>query len=360
MHPRDRQGRFTDSSGAAMVAGGWKQAVGAKMTKAAGPREPMSEDEFQARAARVELVIGSAMKTIATDKTQVTPDGAWKPERDRVHREIAEALYAKAANVPNGGKAVIAGGLGGAGKTTVLKKHAGIDPGDYLTINPDDIKEEMARRGLVPEVPGHPDLSPMERAALVHEESSRIASLLADRAYRERKNMMWDITMSSESSVVKRVQALRAAGYDDVTGVFVDIPVEVSVQRAMSRYRRGADKHLAGEGLGGRYVPPAIIRAQRTSEGRTINREVFEGLKGQFTAWSMYDNSRTGEPPRLLGRRSAGELSAAELRRPDRATQVRNFMALASSPSLAELAPHAFGPGVRTGYGAGRTPGGKR
>ena len=38
----------------------------------------------------------------------------------------------------------MAGGLGGAGKSTVLEKYAGIDRSKYLTINPDDIKEEMA------------------------------------------------------------------------------------------------------------------------------------------------------------------------------------------------------------------------
>jgi len=261
---------------------------------------PMSDTEFEARTARVGEVIGNARKTLATEHTHTTPSGAWKPERDRIHRQIADELYAKAAHVPNDRRAVVAGGLGGAGKTTVLTKHAGIDPSEYLTLNPDDVKEVMAAKGLIPDVPGHPDLSPMERAALVHEESSRITSLMADRALREGKNMMWDITMSSESSVTKRIAALKASGYKEVRGVFVDIPVEVSVERAMSRYRRGADQHLAGKGPGGRYVPPAIIRAQRTSSGETINRGVFDKIKGSFSDWSMYDNSVTGRDPQLI------------------------------------------------------------
>lgn len=207
-------------------------------------------------------------------------------------------MYQKAEQVPNERRAVVAGGLGGAGKTTVLKGHAGVNPDHYLTINPDDIKEEMARRGLVPKVPGHGDLSPMERAPLVHEESSRIASLLADRAYRDGKNVIWDITMSSESSVAKRVAALRAHGYRSITGIFVDIPVEVSVDRAAGRYRGGAEDYRNGKGLGGRFVPPAVIRAQRTSGGSTVNRQVFDRLKGQFTDWSVYDNS--GSAPKLV------------------------------------------------------------
>jgi hypothetical protein len=48
----------------------------------------------------------------------------------------------------------------------VLGKHAGIDLTRYLTINPDDVKEEMGRRGLIPDVPG---LSPMEASDLVHD-----------------------------------------------------------------------------------------------------------------------------------------------------------------------------------------------
>ena len=76
--------------------------------------------------------------------------------------------------------AVVAGGLGGAGKTTVLGDHEGIDPTKYLTINPDDLKEELAQRGMIPKVDG---LSPMEASDLVHEESSYLARQLALRAH---------------------------------------------------------------------------------------------------------------------------------------------------------------------------------
>lgn len=265
-----------------------------------GPEEQQAAESIDDRGKRVEKAIGAAIKTHATDKTETLPNGAWTPQRDRLHREIADELYAKAANVPNNREAVIAGGLGGAGKTTVLTKHAGIDPGNYLVLNPDDVKEVMAQRNLIPQVPGEPDLSPMERAALVHEESSRITSLLADKAYRDGKNIMWDITMSSEGSVKKRIDALNANGYKNVHGVFVDIPVETSVERAMARYARGQQDHAKGKGYGGRFVPPSIIRAQKTSGGETVNKQVFDGLKGNFGQWSVYDNSGRA-PVKLAG-----------------------------------------------------------
>lgn len=306
---RDGQGQFARKAGGGPDA--WMKKVstsiesrltgGSSTAPAPGSgRGPMTDAEFETRAARVGKVIGEARKTLATEHTHTDEAGAWNAERDQLHHQIAEELYAKAAHVPNERRAVIAGGLGGAGKTTVLTKHAGVDTSEYLTLNPDDVKELMAERNLIPEVPGHADLSPMERAALVHEESSRITSLVAERALRDGKNMMWDITMASEKSARVRIDDLKARGYGEIKGVFVDIPVEVSVSRAMSRYRRGADQHLAGKGPGGRYVPPAIIRAQRTSTGETINRGVFEGLKSQFSTWSMYDNSVTGRAPELI------------------------------------------------------------
>lgn len=266
----------------------------------------MSDEEFEARQAYVEKTMDASAQH-ATDVTHATTDAEgnlhWDPERDRLHREIADELYRKAAaGVPSDGEAIIAGGLGGAGKSSVLKKHAGIDQSKYVTLNPDDVKELMAARGLIPEVPGHPSLSPMERVALVHEESTRISMMMAGKAYVEKKNVIWDITMSSEKSVAKRIKAMRVAGYSRVDAVFVDIPTEVSVSRAMRRYRTGQERYMAGDGMGGRFVPPWIIRKQRTSSGTTVNRQVFDRLKTGFDSWSMYDNSVDGRAPQLVSK----------------------------------------------------------
>lgn len=305
---RDARGRWIKGGGATpsiprASEGGGAGAGGGSRPRAAGAdrerRGPLTDEEFQARADRVDRVMSAAIKEHSTDR-RYAPGGVWTAERDRLHREIADDLYAKAADVPNEGRGVMAGGLGGAGKSTVLRDYAGIDSSQYLTVNPDDVKEELVRRGLVPEVPGAEDLSPLERSALVHEESSRIAQMVAQRAYAEKKNIIWDITMSSQPSIDSRVAAMRGAGYGDINGVFVDIPTEVSVDRAMSRYRRGIDSYLDGKGNGGRYVPPRIIRAQQTNGGSTVNRDSFENSRGQFDGWSVYDNSVTGRAPQLI------------------------------------------------------------
>ncbi len=148
-------------------------------------------------------------------------------------------LYAKAEAVPCEGKAILAGGLPGAGKTSVLTGVAGIDLSRYLMINPDDIKEEMARRGMVPETQG---LIADGGTDLVHEESSDMAKRLAIRAYSDRKNVIWDVTMSSVDSTQKRIaNELRSAGYGDGEASLRRHSVDVSVRRAEARHREGHD-----------------------------------------------------------------------------------------------------------------------
>ena len=230
---------------------------------------------------------------LASDHTHTTdPDRQqWTVERDRIHGEIVRDLYSGASEVPCEYRAIIAGGLGGAGKSTVLSGQLGVDQSQYLTINPDDIKEELARRGLVPEVEG---LSPMEASDLVHEESSVIAKQLAHRAQRDGKNLIWDITMSSQESTQARIDDLRSAGYNPIDAIFVDIPIDTSIRRTQARHREGHDKWLAGEGLGGRFVPAEVILRQADQEWGSKNKKIFESSKASVNNWVMLDNSADG------------------------------------------------------------------
>jgi predicted kinase len=212
----------------------------------------------------------------------------WSAERQVAHGAIIDRIYSQAQGVPNDHKAIIAGGLCGAGKTTVLFGHAGLDRSQYLTISPDNIKEELARDGLIPEVDG---LSPMEASDLVHRESSYIARQLASRALTDGKNLIWDIQMSSRDSVKERIDNLQSADYERIDAIFVDIPVELSLERADARHREGEEKYRSGIGLGGRYVPPEAITSQADAEWGSKNRRAFEELKPIFSQWSRYENS---------------------------------------------------------------------
>ncbi|MGO9164409.1 MAG: zeta toxin family protein [Streptosporangiaceae bacterium] len=273
---------------------------------------PMTDAEYAEHLADVRARLEKARSDgLSTDHQHTTdPDRReWSWHRNWLQAQIVQAIYGRAGDVPREFRAILAGGLGGAGKSTVLEKHAQIDRSKYLTINPDDIKEEMASRGLVPEVEG---LSPMEASDLAHEESSYIAKRLALRATADGTNVIWDITMASKASTERRIDDLRAAGYTNIDGIFVDIPVESSVRRAAARHRDGHDLYRAGEGQGGRYVPAEVIQGQADPIWGSENRKTFEDIKGLFDSWSIFDNSADGRPPQLVGSSNDGEKTSLE------------------------------------------------
>jgi predicted ABC-type ATPase len=265
-----------------------------------GQTHPLTDREWGEHITDVRDGLSKAYEQNRNTDSAYTINGAgevWLEERDRLHDAIIEDLYAKAAGVPCDFKAIVAGGLGGAGKTTVLTEHADIDLSQYLMINPDNMKEEMARRGMIPEVDG---LSPMEASELAHEESSHLAKRLAHRAQADGKNLIWDITMSSEESTAGRINDLREAGYTQVNGLFVDISIEASIRRVESRHREGHDEWRTGIGLGGRYVPPEIVEDQADSRWGSKNRNTYESIKASFDSWSTYDNSVDRRPAKLV------------------------------------------------------------
>ncbi len=273
---------------------------------------PLSDAAYAVHVTDVVQGLAAAGAARRTSAEQHTIDGNneyWTPERNKIHSAIVAESYSLAADVPCERQAIIAGGLGGAGKTTVLEKYAGIDLSKYITINPDSFKEKLAERGLTERIPG---LSPMETTTLAHEESSQIARRLALRAMADGKNIIWDITMSSEKSS-RRVEELRAAGYNHIEGIFVDIPIETSIARSTARHRRGHDLYLAGEGLGGRYVPPEVISGQSDETFGTKNRRTFEMVKDQLDDWSIYDNSVDRRPPVLVDRKAKEAETATDV-----------------------------------------------
>lgn len=249
----------------------------------------LSDAQYAQRQQAIETVI-KANKNLATEN-QYRRFGVWDPERAKQHQAIVEKMLGEQTKTAKKDKQMlIAGGLGGAGKSTTLGM-VGVDQKDYVTINPDDVKEEMAKRGMVPKIDG---LSPMEAASLIHEESGDIANAMLRAAEEQGYNVIQDITMSSMQTIDRRLREAQTYGYKGVHAMFVDIPVESSVQRALARHRRGMEAHRAGKGNGGRYVPPSIIRKSSDPEFGSINRHAFEAMRKHFVGWQLWDNSGTG------------------------------------------------------------------
>ena len=248
--------------------------------------------DFATRADYVERRLTEFFQSgVSSESLYKTKTGEWTAQRKAQQRAIMDEIWrTQAERVPNEGKAIFAGGLGGAGKGYTLKNKVHVDPNQYLTINPDDIKELMAKRGMIPNVDS--SLTPMEASPLVHEEASQMAKDLAEKAYRERKNVVWDITMSSEKSVKKdRIDVMRAAGYTDIRGVFVDVSVAKSVAQARKRWERGLTDYANGTGDGGRFLPSGATAANMPAAGsayRSKNREVFEAVKSSFDGFEVW------------------------------------------------------------------------
>lgn len=227
-----------------------------------------------------------------TEELFMLADGQWEPDRGRQQEALMDEYWRlhHADGVPRAGSAIIAGGVSGAGKTTVLKGQRNIEYEQYFNVNPDDVKELMAVRGMIPPIAG---LSPMEASANAHEEASMLAKRLADRAYRQQTNVLWDITMNSEASVRDRLAALRGAGYQQVDGVFVDTPLPAARLRVMQRWQRGQEEYWAGQGLGGRYVPGDFIDMSEPEKPgfSSRNQEIFVEFRDEFSSTVEYDNS---------------------------------------------------------------------
>lgn len=286
-HPRDNLGEFTNKRT------GWLSRI-AQATR----RGPFTDAELASREQEVNTGL-TAAHPHTTSRLHRTDTGRWTDARARLHQQIVDEIWDRHQHVPTDRQAILTGGLAGAGKTTVLEGHAGVDTSQYLTVSADVMKDELTRRGLTPTVPGWEHLSPMEHSTLIHAETVHMADILGERAYAAGKNVIYDSSMGGRQGPASRLERMREHGYT-TRGIFVDIPVETSVERATSRYRRGQRQWLAGEGPGGRPIPPSFILAQRGSGGQTMNREVFHGLArdGLFDRWEVYDNS--GAAPRLV------------------------------------------------------------
>ncbi|GAC1528476.1 MAG: hypothetical protein NVS3B1_19670 [Marmoricola sp.] len=216
----------------------------------------------------------------------------WLPtkEREIEYKHLIDQIMADHAHVPNDRQAIMLGGLPGAGKSTYLS-NSGKELGGFLkvdkkgrptnaiVINPDDMKSLLltARdsRGnpLIPRTAG---LTDGEHASLVHEESSRLAAMLAARAMAEGKNVVFDITLgNAESATRKYLTNEEKTGAKDlgykVHAVFIDGDMKTSLHRAGMRHKN-PDKKTGERTYSGRYVPYDVI-AKEANKTHGIARD---------------------------------------------------------------------------------------
>lgn len=273
------------------------------LEKALNNREKIDGMGIHKRKVYLQEVIDrltTAGKSTQDTYSSKTPNGQRIYELDRVmkHEEIIQEILNTTPNARKDRKAVISGGLGGAGKTTVLTGYVDMETSHYITVNADDIKEIMAEKGMIPRIKG---LTAMESSPLAHEEASDVSKVLLKRLTDQGYNVVVDITIASTASAQQRVDNLKKSGYEDIQAVFVDITPETSLNRAEFRYVEGMRQFtMERKGNGGRFVPPHLIENGKTENSmfRSKNAENLVELakNGAFTSTPLvFDNN--GERP---------------------------------------------------------------
>lgn len=257
-----------------------------------GTWKPWTPDEHASHARYAEDAITRALEAgNATSRTE-TYDGngqVWKPDRAAMHRDIVHQLLEADQRVPSGRRAVIVGGIASGHRDHVAGKAA--PDSDYVHVSAHRVKEEMARRGMVPSVAG---LSPMEASPLVHDEASHVAGLLSREAVRRGKNVAIHTALADAGTAGAHVAALREAGHN-VHVAFAHVHPGKAADHAASRHQSGHESFRRQQSSGARYLPGALVRAADAGGGETVNSAAFQALKPSLGSWEHWD-ARDGKP----------------------------------------------------------------
>ena len=257
--------------------------------------DPYTPEEARQRGLYVEQMTSIALKNKQASHHQFRDDYyAWTSEREKLHEDILNELRSKYKDIPTNGKVIMSGGISGAGKTTVLTSYIDdVDVSEYATVSSDDIKEMLAERDAIPKIDG---LTQMESSTLVHEESSYLANRLLYELSSENKNIIYDFTCKNYESAKGRIKSLLNSNYksENIRMVFVDSPVDTSIERGKYRYLTGLNNY---SGIGGRYLPLSISEKQRAQNPKhnSVNAESFLKLTRDkelnLTNKNIFDNS---------------------------------------------------------------------
>ena len=194
-------------------------------------------------------------------KNPITGEHEYSPERLAQHETVMNHFRPHIDAVPKNGEAHLLAGLGGAGKTTILRQ-LGIhtepgrpEPMTHFALSADNNKDVMVDNDMVPPIQWlaqqYPDLvprnrrgelydfTPMELSSLIQNESRDLANRQAQEAYKVRANVVWDYRMGTHDSAIQHLDALDKHGYTRKGAIFVDVTPNTSRQRGIKRHIDG-------------------------------------------------------------------------------------------------------------------------
>lgn len=221
--------------------------------------------------------------------------GKISADRVKLYNKIINK-YLDGVEQPEEGTATLdyMGGGGGSGKSYTIAQGVVQVPGKgkAVQINSDDIKLELPefRQRAASD---DPSIS-MGAANYVHEESSRIASMITQAAMAKGLNIVIDGVASKPEKIGKEVQLARENGYANVRAHYVSTPTDVAVRSSMSRYYNNPNKEER------RYVPPSVLAEAH----KTVSAN-FPKLAELFDSVEVVQNDRS-TPVRQIARKERG------------------------------------------------------
>lgn len=225
----------------------------------------------------------------------IDENGNLSPERQKVHDEIIQKLFAD--KVPYDGQATMtmSGGGPASGKSFVsdnAKKKFGDDT--VMVVDPDGIKAML---------PGYADMAVAgdKAAGFYHEESSALAKRIYQYALDNNINVVYDGTGDgSINSVQKKIQTARDAGYK-VKGEYVTVDVDGedgALVRNRNRYEHGKRDWEAGRQD---IDPPRLVGDDHVAEIHQKVSDIIPQVAGMFDEFTLIDNNvPKGAPKHLI------------------------------------------------------------
>jgi hypothetical protein len=202
---------------------------------------------------------------------QYCRNGVWDPERTKLHNRIVNSYFVGKMPVKDP-TAYIFGGGPASGKTTLLESGIIDIPDNTVLCAGDGIK------AMLPEYEGG------KNAVLVHEESSYLSRVIAEKAATENYNLIMDGTGdNSLANLTAKVNMLNGNNHP-VEAIYATCDVKVAIQRSLQRAIET-----------GRYMPESILRECHANVSRIFPLAVAKGLFG-FT--KLFDTGFS--PPKLI------------------------------------------------------------
>jgi hypothetical protein len=198
--------------------------------------------------------------------------------------------------------AIVLGGGGASGKGTIKGRlrAMGVFDDNYVDLDPDSFKtgDKKKKWGGLPEYWQIVKQGDSRAAAVVHEESSAVYKMAAERAVAGKFNVVLDRTLGDPAKGLAELQRLKAAGYE-IKLVGVTVEPATAVKRAVER-ATGPEK---------RFVP--IDQLLKAHKGFAQAWEQYAALAD---AAVLYDNEvpKGAEAKPLAGRAPNGILTIVD------------------------------------------------